>query len=144
MVFSKCVWVASIIYKFVSNKTASYDASDIASELVEISDGRVKCRICGKAFKKLCFWKPHVARKHCDKLLVLAEKHRLRRIGSRGRGGKYSFNMQLYCSACGWTHSVVARSSTGPPNMKAFLEKIGLTACPSCGKRFEVKRFEFA
>jgi hypothetical protein len=143
MAFSKCVWVAGIIYKFVSNKTTSFDASDIASELIEISDGRVKCKICGKTLKKLCFWKNHVARKHCDRLLEMVGKHKLRRVGTHGRGGKYSFKIQLCCSACGWMHSVTVRSSTGPPNVKTLLERMGLTRCPSCGKQFEVKRFEF-
>jgi transcription elongation factor Elf1 len=141
--FSECVWVASIIYKSISGKTTSFDVMDIVAELVEISDGGVKCKICGKSLKKTCFWKPHVARKHCDRLLELVGKYGLRRVGTRGRRGKRAFNIRLYCTACGWTHDVTARSSTGPPNVKTLLERMGMARCPSCGKQFEVKGFEF-
>ncbi len=142
VVYSKCAWVAGIVQKFITGKPISYDATPLVDEIVEVSGGRVRCRLCGRSVKMFLL-KHHLQAKHCDKLLELAEGRRLRRVRGHGRGGLYTFTLELYCSRCGWRHNLTVRSSTGPPNVRRLLEKLGLANCPCCGKRFEVGGFEF-
>ena len=140
--FSKCAWAAGIIQKHVASKPISFDASNLAREVVEVSGGMARCRLCGRTVR-LNLLKHHLRSKHCDKLLELLEKHKIRRPGIRGRAGKYTFNIQFYRTSCGWSHSVTVKSITGPPNLAKLLSKLGLTSCPNCGKSFEVRGFEF-
>jgi hypothetical protein len=141
-VYSKCAWVAGIIQKFVSGKPITFDASNLASEIVEVSNGRARCKLCGRLVR-LDLLKHHLRSKHCDRLLELLEKHKLRRPGIHGRGGKYTFRFEFYCTGCGWRHSITVRSNTGPPSVRRLLGKLGLTSCPNCGKPFEVGGLEF-
>ena len=140
--FSKCAWVAGIVQKFIAGKPITFDASSLASEVVEVSGGRVKCRLCGRVVR-LSLLKHHLQSKHCGKLLELLEKHRLTRTRAYGRGGSYTFNIQFYCTGCGWSRVVKVRSHTGPPSLPKLLGKLGLTSCPSCGKPLVVRGFEF-
>jgi hypothetical protein len=140
--YNKCAWVAGIVQKFIAGKPITYDAGNLVAELVEVSGGRAKCRLCGRVVR-LGMLKIHLRSKHCDKLLELLERHGVRRFGSHGRGGAYTFNIKFYCTGCGWSHDVVVKSHSGPPNIAGLMEKLGLTRCPACGKRFEVKGFEF-
>jgi transcription elongation factor Elf1 len=142
-VYSKCAWVAGIIQKHVAGKPVAYDASSLAGAVVEVSGGRVECKLCGRVVR-LAMLKHHLQSKHCDRLLELLEKHKLARTRVYGRGGASTFNVQFYCARCGWSHSMTVRSNTGPPSVKRLLEKMGLTECPACGKQFKVKGVEFS
>jgi DNA-directed RNA polymerase subunit RPC12/RpoP len=126
----------------VAGKPIIYDASSLAGEIVEVSGGRARCRLCGRTVG-LSMLKHHLQSRHCDKLLELLEKHKLVRMRAYGRGGASTFNIEFYCTRCGWRHSITVRSNTGPPNIRRLLEKLGLVSCPNCGKPFEVKGFEF-
>jgi transcription elongation factor Elf1 len=141
-VFDKCAWVAGIIQKHVAGEPVSFDASDLVAELVEVSGGRVRCRLCGRVVR-LGMLKHHLRSKHCSRLLELLEKRKLRRDRAYGRGDGFTFNIKFCCTGCGWSHTTVVKSYTGPPNIRKLLEKLGLASCPNCGRVFDVSRVEF-
>ena len=138
----RCAWIAGVLQKHVAGKPISFDVGDLAREVVEVSGGRARCRLCGRLVR-LGMLKIHLRSKHCDKLLELLERHGFRRFGSYGKGGAYTFNIKFRCTGCGWNHNVTLKSHSGPPSIARLLEELGLTRCPACGKRFEVRGFEF-
>lgn len=126
----------------MAGKPISYDASSLAGEVVEVSGRRAKCKLCGRSVRTSML-KHHLQSKHCNELLELLEKHKIRRLIARHGLNKLAFTIEFYCTGCGWRRKITVESNTGPPNVRKLLNRMGLTKCPDCGKPFAVRGFEF-
>jgi hypothetical protein len=131
-----------MVSRHAAGKPVSYDVGGLVAEVVEVLGGRVKCRLCGRVVR-LSLLKHHLQSKHCGELLALLEVHKPRRLATTGGGGRFEFSIEFYCTACNWRYRVAVKSYKGPPNVRKLLGKLGLTSCPQCGRRFEVRGFEF-